>query len=91
MRGLKFLIVLLGGLVAAQQQALMDYLERRLLAIEVSLKFHVLPATPALPELHKAFRNEYSISFTNTFSFRCVACLSVCDLLNYLFLLLDLF
>ncbi|XP_026791088.1 olfactomedin-like protein 3A [Pangasianodon hypophthalmus] len=34
MRILQFLVVLLGGVAAAQQQALMDYLERRLLAIE---------------------------------------------------------
>lgn len=35
-RILHFLVVLLCGLATAQQQALMDYLERRLLAIEVS-------------------------------------------------------
>lgn len=51
MRVFQFLVVLLGGLAAAQQQALMDYLERRLLAIEVSLKLPVLPAIPAHPEL----------------------------------------
>ncbi|KAK3512852.1 hypothetical protein QTP70_028924 [Hemibagrus guttatus] len=34
MNVLRFFVVLLGGLVAAQQQALMDYLETRLLAIE---------------------------------------------------------
>lgn len=35
MRALQLLVLLLFGLVGAQQQALMDYLERRLLAIEV--------------------------------------------------------
>ncbi|KAK1799987.1 hypothetical protein P4O66_006502 [Electrophorus voltai] len=34
MRVLHFIVVVLSGLAAAQQQALMDYLERRLLAIE---------------------------------------------------------
>ena len=34
---IQFVLVLLCGLATAQQQALMDYLERRLLAIEVSL------------------------------------------------------
>ncbi|XP_076860554.1 olfactomedin-like protein 3A [Brachyhypopomus gauderio] len=34
MRILQFLVVVLSGLATAQQQALMDYLERRLLAIE---------------------------------------------------------
>ncbi|XP_026131490.1 olfactomedin-like protein 3A [Carassius auratus] len=34
MRALQLLVLLLSGLVGAQQQALMDYLERRLLAIE---------------------------------------------------------
>lgn len=51
MRVLHFLVVLFGGLATAQQQALMDYLERRLLAIEVRLKLPVLPAIPAHPEL----------------------------------------
>lgn len=35
MRALQLLVLVLSGLVGAQQQALMDYLERRLLAIEV--------------------------------------------------------
>jgi len=35
MRALQFLVLVLSSLVGAQQQALMDYLERRLLAIEV--------------------------------------------------------
>lgn len=35
MRALQLLVLFLSGLVGAQQQALMDYLERRLLAIEV--------------------------------------------------------
>lgn len=51
MRVFQLFVVLFGGLAAAQQQALMDYLERRLLAIEVSLKLPVLPAIPVLPEL----------------------------------------
>lgn len=75
LRIFQFVIVLFGGLVATQQQALMDYLERRLLAIEVSLKFPVPPATPAHPE-HKGSwfyldLNAQSISSTNVFSFGC--------------------
>lgn len=83
MRVLQFLIVLLGGLVAAQQQALMDYLERRLLAIEVSLRPGSLCSQPHqhIQNSREVFlleTNAHSISSTNTFPFRW-ACVSLCD------------